>query len=98
MFEIKRRVLIAAKNRINAAQKNRSAERKCVAADKESPIPVPAATYAAMHKGHFGSNIRNALGISQPASAPIRRAILFPIFSDVTGTGLMFSFRFLFRH
>src|SRR5215475_3113443 len=50
-----------------------SSIRKYVAVDNESPNPVPTATYAARHAGHFGKSARMALGTIHPAMSRQRR-------------------------
>jgi hypothetical protein len=47
--------------------------RRYVAVDTESASPVPTATYAARHIGHFGNNARMALGKIHPAISRPRR-------------------------
>lgn len=47
--------------------KIRSDARRCAAVERESPKPVPTATYATRHAGHFGTSARIAPGTIQPA-------------------------------
>jgi hypothetical protein len=51
-----------------------SSVRRIDAAATESEIPVPSATYAARHAGHFGSNARMSVGSEHFAQAKRRFA------------------------
>lgn len=52
-----------------------SVNRKTEAAPTEREIPVPSATYAAKHAGHFGSSARISVGIESFASINLRRLL-----------------------
>jgi hypothetical protein len=54
----------------------RSDVLSCAAVESESPSPVPTATYAARHAGHFGMNAKIALGTIQLAKERQRRPVL----------------------
>ena len=55
-----------------ATQTPISSVRKIDAAATESEIPVPSATYAAKHAGHFGNNARTIVGSEHFAQAKRR--------------------------
>jgi hypothetical protein len=57
-----------------ATQMPMSTVRRIDAAATEREIPVPSATYAAKHAGHFGSNARMSVGSEHFAQAHRRRA------------------------
>ena len=57
-----------------ATQAPMSPVRRIDAAATEREIPVPSATYAAKHAGHFGSNARISVGSENFAQAKRRRA------------------------
>jgi hypothetical protein len=59
-----------------ATHRIRSDVPRCAAVESESPSPVPTATYAARHAGHFGMNAKIALGTIQLAKERQRRPAL----------------------
>lgn len=54
-------------------QKITRISRTCEATGSDSPMPVPAATYAAKQTGHLGISASRVPGTSQPAMARARR-------------------------
>src|SRR5713226_3911097 len=65
---------LAARYDSDAAHTITSSIRRYAAVDTESPTPVPIATYAARHAGHFGKSARTVPETIHPAMSRRRRA------------------------